>query len=339
MRAAVLEQIGAPLRMMEVPDLIPSAGEVLVKTMTCGLCRTDLHLSDGIAYVPSLPHIMGHEPAGIVAAVGPGVSGVAIGQRVVPYLFITCGRCRFCRRGRDAQCAGGPEILGVTRPGAFAEYFLAPAANLIPLADNVDFAEGGLVSCAGVTALHAYRRSGLEAGQTALVLGAGGVGLMLTQILKDAGLRVVCVAGSESGRELAVRCGADLSLLKESPIARKVLDFTGGEGAASAFDCVGTAATMAACAASIDRGGRIVVVGEEAEFPRVDTIAIAQRELEIVGTRNGSKQDARDAVEMMGAGILRPPIARRFALDEINDALDCLRAGDAPGRIVVEMNA
>lgn len=126
MKAAVLRKLKQPLAIEEVAMPAIGPDDVLVETHACGICRTDLHIQDGLAYVPKLPHILGHEPAGVVASVGSRVRDIQVGQRVVPHLFVTCGRCANCRAGRDAQCLHSGGVLGVTLPGAFAEYFAAP---------------------------------------------------------------------------------------------------------------------------------------------------------------------------------------------------------------------
>ncbi len=338
MKAAVLKAIGEPLQVREVP--LPEVGpdEVLVQTRTCGICRTDLHIQDGLAYVPSLPHVPGHEPAGVVATVGERVATVVPGQRVVPHLFVTCGRCRACRAGDQAQCRQPDGIIGVTRAGGFAEYFVAPARNLVPIPPGVDDGAAGLTSCAAITAVHAYRRAPVGVGQTAVVLGAGGIGLILVQLLKRAGARVVALSRSAPSRDLAQRQGADESLpLGDPEIVDRVLALTEGEGADCVFELVGLAHTMGVAAACTARGGRLVVIGEEAEHPAVDTITIAQRELVLCGSRNGGLQDAADAMAWMASGIIRPLIDRRFPLDEINAALDYVRSGAAHGRVVIEV--
>jgi len=338
MKAAILREIRAPFRIEEVP--VPSVGpeEVLVRTGSCGICRTDLHIQDGLAYTPGFPHIAGHEPAGTVEEVGEEVSGLAPGQRVVPHLFVTCGRCRFCRAGEDAQCSAVRGILGVTMPGGFADYFVAPARNLLPLPQSLPFAEGGLVSCAVITAVHAYRRAGLGVGDSALVLGAGGIGQILVQLLRAGGLRVAAASRSAASLDAALRSGAHLAVSLGNPHApAAVREFSGGEGVDCVFECVGTADTMKAGAGFVRRGGQIVVIGEEAEYPGIDTIAIAQKELRIVGSRNGSRRDAEDALKLMAAGVIRPPIARRYPLAAINEAMEFLRSGGAHGRLVVDV--
>jgi 2-desacetyl-2-hydroxyethyl bacteriochlorophyllide A dehydrogenase len=338
MKAAVLRQLKQPLVIedVKVPEIGPD--DVLVETHSCGICRTDLHIQDGLAYVPSLPHIPGHEPAGVVTTIGSRVRNIQVGQRVVPHLFVTCGECSCCRSGRDAQCTHAGGVLGVTLPGAFAEYFVAPARNLLTLPDDVGFDAGGLVSCAVVTAVHAYRRARIRVNETVVVLGAGGIGLILTQLLKAAGAKVVVVSRAEQSLRMAAEYDADLMLLADAPeSAEEIREFSRGDGASCVFECVGTGITMQAAASFAAPGGQIIVIGEEPESPRIDTIQIAQRELEIIGSRNGSRQDAADAIEMISAGTIRPPIVGHVPLERINDAFDFMRSGQAHGRIVVTL--
>ena len=338
MKAAVITGIGAPFKIADLPPPCPGPGEALIETHTCGICRTDLHIQDGLAYTPAFPHIAGHEPAGIVVEVGEGVDRLLVGQRVTPHLFLTCRHCTYCRTGRDAQCSHLEGVLGVTAPGAFAEYFKAPARNLLVLPDSVPFETGGLVSCAVITALHAYRRARVEVGDVAVVLGAGGIGQILIQILRAAGARVVAVSRSPRSLEAAQRDGAELGLLLGDPVAaQKIRELSQGEGAHCVFECVGTAATMRAAASCTRRGGQIVVIGEEPEFPAIDTIQLAQRELEIIGSRNGSVQDASDALGLLASGVIRPPISGRFPLEQLNEALGTLRRGEANGRLIIHL--
>ena len=310
--------------------------EVLVATRTCGICRTDVHIQDGLAYVPQLPHVPGHEPAGVVAEVGDRVPDFEKGQAVVPHLFLTCGHCHYCRTGRDAQCTNVDGIIGVTTGGGFADFFKAPARNLLPMPSGVPFDVAGLTSCAVITAVHAYRRARVNVGDTAVVLGTGGIGQILIQILKHAGLKVIGMSRSERSLELAREVGADVCVaLGDEEAADSVVDFSGGLGAMAVFECVGFATTMKMAADCSARGGQIVVIGEETDFPAIDTIQIAQRELEIIGSRNGSKQDAADALQWIAQGIINPPIVKRFSLDEINEGLAMVRDGSAHGRVVV----
>ncbi len=341
MRAALLTDIGKPLTLQDVPRPMIGPDEVLVETRTCGICQTDMHIQEGLAYVPKLPHIMGHEPAGVVVEVGPEVTGFHPTQRVVPHLFVTRQDCYYSLSGRHAQATHLEGIIGVTMPGGFAEYFKVPARNLLLLPDSVPFDVGGLTSCAVITAVHAYRKAALQVNDTAVVIGAGGIGQIMIQILRAAGIRVVAVSRSQDNLKLAIQNGAALTVQSDSPdAADQICAFAGPgpDGAHCVFDMVGTAETMKAATAYVMRCGRIVVIGEEPQFPAIDTIQIAQRELEIIGSRNGGLQDATDSLEMISAGIIKPPIAKHFPLKQINDAMEFLRSGKAHGRIIIDVN-
>ena len=336
MKAAVLHEIGQPFRIEESP--LPKIGpdEVLIETRSCGICRTDIHIQDGLAYVPTLPQVIGHEPSGVVSAVGERVQGFRAGDRVIPHLFLTCGQCCYCRNGQDAQCSDVRGIIGVTEGGGFAEYFKAPARNLLKLPDEVPFDLGGLVSCAVITAVHAYRRARVRVNDTVVVLGAGGIGQILIQILKHAGARVVAWSRSQKSLDIADQLGADLVVsLADEGAPQQIKDWSGTDGANIVFECVGYARTMKLAGDALTRGGQIVVIGEEAEYPEIDTIQIAQREIEIIGSRNGSKQDAADALEWMAVGVIAPPIYQHFSLDGLNDAMQLVRDGKAHGRVVI----
>jgi propanol-preferring alcohol dehydrogenase len=334
MQAAVLRETGQPLAVEEVPDPVPGPDEVVVQTRTCGICRTDLHIQDGLAYVPRLPHVPGHEPAGVVAAVGRDVAGFAVGQAVVPHLFVWDA----ARPGRQPRLRG---ILGVTLPGGFAQFFKAPARNLLPLPDGVPFDLGGLTSCAVITAVHAFRKANLSSLDTALVLGAGGIGLILVQLLRGSGVRTAVMDRSPASLEAAREAGAALAVAPDDPTsAEQVRAWAGqdGDGVDCVFELVGQSQTMKAAAAVTARGGRIIVIGEEAEFPAIDTITLAQRELQVIGSRNGGMRDAYDALDLLARGAVRPPLAGHFPLRRVNDALGLARSGRVPGRVVLTLS-
>lgn len=334
MKAAVMRVVGEPLMIEDVPVPQMGPGEALIESRTSGICGTDLHILAGHGYVPVLPHILGHEPAGVVADVGSGVTNVRPGDRVVPHLFFNCGRCYFCRVGRQQQCTQLEGILGVLCPGAFAAYFKVPAANLFKLPDNVPFDQGGLIADAVVTSVHAVKRARTQIGETAVIIGVGGIGQVLTQILTASGVTVIATARTPEKLALAKQMGAHLTLRTSDPETRSAITkFTDG-GAQCVFDCVGTSQSMRDAADYVTRGGRVIVIGEEPEFPQIDTIQIAQRELEIIGSRNGTRQDMVDAIRLMEAGIVKPYIAARFLLEHINAAMDATRHGSL-GRVVV----
>src|SRR5262245_41950367 len=213
-----MRAVRAPLCIEDVP--LPKIGpdEVLIETRTSGICGTDLHILEGHGYVPVLPHVLGHEPSGVVVECGRDVTGLREGDRVAPHLFVTCEDCYYCRVGRQQQCANLRGIIGVLGyQGAFAEYFKAPAKNLYRLPENVPFDVGGLMADAVVTAVHASRRAGLVMGDSALVVGAGGVGQILIQILAAAGVRVLAADITPEKLHQATEFGAQRTVNANDP--------------------------------------------------------------------------------------------------------------------------
>jgi 2-desacetyl-2-hydroxyethyl bacteriochlorophyllide A dehydrogenase len=337
MKAAVMREVGKPLTVTSVPVPEISDDEVLVQTKFCGICGTDLHILEGFGYVPKLPHIPGHEPSGVVSKVGKNVKGLAAGDLVVPYLFNTCGECWYCKQGRDSMCSNLRGMLGVMSNGAFAEYFKVPGKNVFRLPENVPLEVGALTADAVITSVHAvYDRGNVHAARSAAVVGSGGVGQVIIQLLKDLGLHVVAVSRSESKLEAAKHFGADQTIKAGDPgIGAKARE-TFKDGLDIVFDCVGSKESMTDSLEMVKRCGRIVMVGEEeAQLPATST-QIAQRELEVVGSRNGTRSNMELGLQLLARGVIRPLISDTFPLDEINEAFDKVRKG-AAGRVVVKV--
>lgn len=336
MKAAILRALGQPLSIEDLPRPNPDAGEVLVRTRACGIDGTDLKLLDGFGYAPDLPFIMGHEIAGEVAQVGAGVSDFAPGDRVAVYNFVTCGVCFYCRRFRDQLCLNMRGIVGVLDvSGGYAEYVCLPARQLIPLPDGVSWADGATCCDAGLTALHAVDRAGANIGDTALVIGIGGVGSVVTQILSMSGVEVIAVDVDPDKADWARRQGASHFLnATGDELVAEVRALTGGIGVDRVIDVVGLEATMRAGFNALRRAGRLIIVGYTPErFPLAGK-ELAQNEKEVIGTRAGRRDDLRRCLQLYAAGKLRSIVGREYPLEEVNEALADLRAG-ATGRIVL----
>jgi D-arabinose 1-dehydrogenase-like Zn-dependent alcohol dehydrogenase len=272
----------------------------------------------------------------VVAAVGAEVTNVKVGERVVPSLFFTCDECYYCRIGRHQQCAHLKGILGVLCPGAFAEYFKVPARNVFRLPDSISFEAGGLIADAVVTAVHASRRGGLVAGGTGVVIGAGGVGLCLVQVLAASGVRVAAVDVDKAKLDSGSRSGAAAVFLAQDAPS-EALRWAGEDGVQCVFDCVGSAQSLENACRIVMNGGRVVVIGEQGDTLTVTSTAIAQRELEIVGSRNGTRQDLVESIRLVAKGDVHPPIAARYSLTDVNRAIQRVREGVA-GRVVVQIS-
>lgn len=325
MKAARVNRINEKLEITDVDRPQVSSGTVLLRTLACGICRTDLHVSCGVAYHPDLPHIPGHEPAGEIVEIGKGVTGWAIGDRAVPYLFEYSAE-------KDAKTDATKmelSVLGVTRNGAFAEYFLARAENLVRIPDGVPPEFAGLASCAGVTAIHAIDRACIARNERLAIIGAGGIGALIIQILRPQSIHVTAIDLRRENLELAKSEGADEALLVQDVLDTPELAFD------RVIDMVGNSKSTSLAEWIVRDKGRIVIVGEESQSVDIDTATIAQRELEIVGSRNGSMADVAKALELMSQGILVPRIDQVIKLDDVNVALDTMANGKSNGRFVI----
>lgn len=338
MKAAVLQQFGQPLSLTDIAQPAPGEGEVVLRTMACGIDGTDLKLCDGFGYTPDLPFVMGHEIAGTVSEVGRGVAGVNVGDRVVVYNFMFCGKCFYCLTHREQLCLNMRGVVGVLNaPGGYAEYVKVPAQQLIPIPDSVGW-EDAAVSCdAALTAVHALERSRLRLGESVVIIGVGGVGSVLVQLARLAGARVIAVDHDQRRAGWARGNGAHhfIDSSAETDLSQAIRDLTDGIGAACVIDVVGREATMHAAFNGLQRGGRMVVVGYTPDHFPVPGKQLAQNELEVIGTRAGRRQDLINALNLMAGEQLKSIVRHRFALEQVNDALDHLRAGAAIGRIVL----
>jgi len=337
MKAALLHEFGQPLRIEDVAQPNPGAGEALVRVRACGIDGTDLKLLDGFGYVPDLPFIMGHEIAGEVVAVGAGVSEFAPGDRVAVYNFVTCKSCIHCRTYRDQLCRNMGGIVGVLAvPGGYAEYVCLPAQQLLALPDGLSFADGATCCDAGMTALRAVDRADVTIGDSALVIGVGGVGAIVTQLLALAGLEVIAADIDAAKEGWALEQGASaFSSAAGDALVSMLQEKTNGLGVDRVIDVVGLESTMTAGFASLRPGGRLVVVGYTPErFPLAGK-ELAQNEKEVIGTRAGRRNDLSRCLKLYASGALRSIVRQTVPLDQVNEALTQLRAG-VTGRIVLK---
>ncbi|MGH3167382.1 MAG: alcohol dehydrogenase catalytic domain-containing protein, partial [Trebonia sp.] len=252
MRAVIWEAPGQ-LAVTEAADPVPGHGELVVRVGACGICGTDLHIADGEFPPTPYPIIPGHEFAGRVVALGPGVpAGWREGERVAVDPSLFCGYCQACRGGRGNLCANW-NAIGDTVNGAFAEYVAVPAANAYRIPDGVSDAQGALIeplSCA----VHGLRRIGPVIGEHVLLTGAGTMGLLLLQLLSKAGAATVSVVDRKSSRLQAAKALGAVAVAEDvSALDRRVFGV--------AVDATGVPAAIEACFRSLDRGGRLLIFG------------------------------------------------------------------------------
>jgi propanol-preferring alcohol dehydrogenase len=338
MRAARLHAPREPLRLEEVPLPVPQGAEVRVRVAGCGICRTDLHIVDGIQRRVRLPLTLGHEIAGWIDAAGGDArleaEGLEIGQPVVVAGGWGCGTCAECAAGAEQRCPSGT-APGFQRDGGYADAVLVPhARHLVPLG-TLDPVRAGPLADAAATTYRAVRRAlpWLLPAARIVVLGGGGLGQFALQHLRLAGgprMRVALVEPDPQRRELGGSLGADVALPTATPEA--VADALGGP-ATAAFDLVGTDATLAAAAAIVAPDGLIMLVGE-AGGRLVAGFDLIPVEAWLTTTAWTSRGDLAEVVELASADRLRWEV-ELAPLAETNAALDRVRAATPLGRVVL----
>jgi propanol-preferring alcohol dehydrogenase len=318
MRAVVLPQARGAVEVRDIEISPPGPGEVLVRMEACGICHSDLFIC-GLEKLPRAPVILGHEGIGRVEAVGDGISGWAVGDRVgTTFLGATCGGCEWCADGCERFCPKQANF-GYTADGAMAEYLVAPANTLVHVPSDLNATEIAPLCCAGWTAAGAVREAGLAPGRLLALFGYGGLGQLALQIALNRGLRVAVSDVSPEKMEAAQAAGAE-------PVAK------GSADAAIVFTAAAAAIPQAFRA--IKRTGTLILVGlstSQYELPLVDTVL---RGVTIRGSYLGTRQDLDDVFQLARRGAIRPSV-EVHPLSEAPTLLDHLRRGEISGRAVI----
>jgi propanol-preferring alcohol dehydrogenase len=340
MRAAQIHE-DLTLGVESVATPAPGRGEVLVRIHAAGVCGTDLHILDGMIKPDPYPMTVGHEAAGVVEATGEAVSMTA-GTRVAIYNKLFCGACAQCLVGRHNICDGEAGQLGFNRDGGDADYVVVPERNAVPVPDGVDMATAAVLTCAGMTAVHATKLSRLRIGETAVVNGIGGVGILVVQAARRAGARVIAVADARDKVALAHAHGAGDGLVISGDngyetLPDQVRGLTGGHGADVFFELVGTTASMTAGVRSLAKGGRFVSTGYTGDSLAIHPIEFILSETSWVSTIAATRPDLEDALRLAAEGAMVVPVAGRYPLEGIGEALTALRQRAVLGRQVLEL--
>ena len=328
MRAMVLEQTRTPLIMRERPTPRPAQGEILVEIAACGVCRTDLHVVDGELPHPKLPIVPGHEIVGRIAAIGSGVAGFAVGDRVgVPWLGFTCGICAYCSAGRENLC-DRPLFTGYTRDGGYATHTIADARYCFPLPEQMDDAEAAPLLCAGLIGWRSYRMAG--EGITLRVLGLYGFGAaahILCQVADWQGRRVYAFtrSGDTAAQAFAKSLGATWAGGSDE-LPPEPLD------AAIIFAPVGALVPLAL--AAVRKGGRVVCGGIHMSDIPSFPYRLLWEERHVVSVANLTRRDAVEFLSIAPQAGVETQVAR-YALADANAALSDLREGRLQGAAVL----
>jgi propanol-preferring alcohol dehydrogenase len=343
MQALQLTAWKSPPEMREVPDPEPAAGQVVVQVAAAGACHSDLHLIHDFepGMMPyQLPFTLGHENTGRVAAVGAGVEHLEVGEPVAVYGPWGCGRCWRCHQGAENYCERAAELGGsgggLGFDGGMSPYMLVPQARwLVPLGD-LDPVEAAPLTDAGLTPYHAIKRSLhlLNAGSTAVVIGAGGLGHVAVQILKaSSAAQVVAVDLKAEALELATSVGADHAVPSDASAAETIRDLSGGKGADLAIDCVGVDATMALATQVTRPLGHATVVGIGGGSFAFGFFTVPY-EVSLATTYWGTLPELSEVLDLARRGLVQAHI-ERFSLDEAPKVYEKLAAGEVEGRAVI----
>lgn len=359
MRAAVLYQWNEPFTVETVDLAPPQQGEVRVRLAASGVCHSDLSIQRGKLPLPP-PRIIGHEGAGVVEEVGPGVTTLAKGDHVILCWMYPCGRCHDCGRGRPAHCAvalgrmfagpdGGPRftVKGQGIPhwvGSFAEETVLPESACVKIRPDAPLDKACLVGCGVMTGVGAVLNTAkVEEGDTVAVFGAGGVGL---NVIQGAGLagagRIIAVDLLDSKLKLAREFGATDTVNASSGAPEQAIrDLTGGRGVDWAFEVIGLPAVIAQAYASLCRGGKVVVVGAPTIDAQVTIPAfpMSMEEKGIIGSLYGSPRFQYDMprlidLYMVGKLKLDQLVTRKYKLDDLNTALAAMEKGEVARSVI-----
>ena len=360
MKAAVMRANDAPLEIEDVHIDDPGPGEVLVKTAACGICHSDLTVIEGGLPVPP-PCILGHEPAGVVEAVGQGVTDVAPGDHVIGCLNAWCGVCKFCTAGRPYLCptqlegrppgatsrlaaANGDPIYQFANLSAFAERMLCPERSLVKIRDDMPFDRAALIGCGVTTGLGAVLNTvHVPAGASVAIVGCGGVGLSALQGARIIGAGKIIAVDTQAWKlDLARTLGATACVDASAGDAiSAVHDLTGG-GADFVFECIGLVPTVQQAVAMTGRGGTTVLVGVVpiGQLVPISAADLTLQEKRIAGSFMGSNRfrfDMPKYIEFYLDGRLRldEMISARLPLDRVNEAFDRMRKGEAARQVIV----
>jgi propanol-preferring alcohol dehydrogenase len=336
MKAAVVEKFGEPLVIREIPIPTPGPGQALVEIVATGVCHTDLHAADGDWPIkPTLPFTPGHEGAGVVVALGPGVTHLKEGDRVgIAWLHSACGNCEFCLSGWETLCLK-QQNSGYSVNGSFAQYALGQADYLGRIPKNLSFVDAAPILCAGVTTYKGLKETQARPGEWVVISGVGGLGHVAIQYAKAMALHVAAVDLGPEKMALARKLGAEITIdAKTQDPAKEIQKQIGG-----AHGVLVTAVSPIAFKQAVGmlrRRGTCVLNGlPPGEFP-VSIFDVVLNGYTIRGSIVGTRLDLEEALAFAAEGKVKATI-ETVPLESVNDVLSRLKKGDIRGRIVLDM--
>jgi D-arabinose 1-dehydrogenase-like Zn-dependent alcohol dehydrogenase len=334
MKAAEIPGPNKPFQIVEKEIPQPGPGKVRVKVQACGVCHSDSFTVTGAFPNIKYPRVPGHEIAGVIDALGDGVQGWKVGQRVgVGWFGGNCGYCESCRRGDFVTCAT-LQTPGVSYDGGYAEYVVTPASALALIPEELSSIEAAPLLCAGITTFNALRHSGAVGGDTVAILGIGGLGHLAVQFAKKMGFHTVAIARGKDKEALAKKLGADIYLNSEEQNVANELQKLGGAKVILATVTNGKA--ISSVVEGLATNGKLVVLGAAADPIQVSSIALLRARRSITGWPSGTSMDSQDTLDFSALSDIRS-MNEIFPLEKAQEAYDHMMSGKARFRSVLQM--
>jgi alcohol dehydrogenase, propanol-preferring len=351
MKSAQIIKIKEKLSIVDLPDPKPRDTQVLVRIEASGVCHSDIHLWEG-GYEGAggtflkvedrgvkFPVTPGHEISGKIEAIGDSVSGFNVGDKVVVYPWIGEGSCPACRVGQENLC-DTPKTIGIYRDGGYSELVLVPNFRYLVKIDNLDVNSSASLACSGLTAYNAVKKAKVGPGESIVIIGAGGLGLMSVQIAKaTTNSRVVVVDVDDKRLSEAKKLGAHevVNSSKSDPV-QEIKNLTNTLGTEAVIDFVNNNRTAPLAINMLRKRGKLVMVGLFGGALELSLPVIPLRGFTITGAYTGSFNDLVELVNLAKTGAMKSVVNRTYKLDDANQALEDLRAGKIVGRAVLNPN-
>lgn len=344
MKAMILKGPNAPFERVEVPDPVAGPGEAVARVLACGSGLTIQHIKAG-RIAAQFPRIIGHEITGEIVEVGKGVNGLAVGDPVTAYYYLSCGHCRWCLAEFEPLCENCGGNVGRNCDGGYAQYIKLPAHIFIKLPKGLDYrahpAEIGVVTDALATPFKVLRRARVKAGETVAVFGAGGgLGVHQLMMAKWARARVIAVDVAREKFEACRKAGADevVDAASGDPV-QALMDLTRGQGVDVAIDYVSATSTLEAAAKALGRHGRLVTLGGAGQRFEVSSLDMLLKEQDLLGSRYVSRVEVLETLELVARGEVWPMVTDMRPLEEAEAVHERVERGEVIGRAALLIDA
>lgn len=331
-----------PFELIDRPDPVAGPGEAVARVLACGSGLTIQHAKAGRRRIP-FPRIIGHEIAGQIVEIGPGVTGLSVGDGVTAYFYLNCGHCRWCLANLEPLCTSGGGNVGFNCDGGYAEYIKLSAHIFIKLPEALDYkrhpAEIGVITDALATPYKVLRRAHIKAGETVAVIGAGGgLGIHQLMMAKWARARVIAVEIAANKFDACRKAGADAVVDPgNANVVEALLDLTRGEGVDVVVDYVSSTSTLEAGAKALGRHGRLVTLGGAGQSFRASAMDMLNKEQDFLGSRYVTRTDILEACDLVARGEVFPLVTDVCPLEEAEAVHARVERGEVIGRAALRV--